>query len=163
MRQADSPQESMQVETLCAATQVAASSIKNLNKSSHMLYPVPASNEHRHRLNHRNRNGYRMQRLGSGYSKSNDAVPGSFPSANSLSSNCRLDNLIPISLCASSMIAIGSLMLAGGVVVMIFDHMELGPPQFDEQYERYSGSSLSEIVGKPISGPGIFVCFRCSR
>lgn len=57
-------------------------------------------------------------------------------------------NLIPISLCASSMFAVGSLMLAAGLVVMIFDRLEMGPPHYDELFERYEGSSLGGIVGE---------------
>lgn len=60
----------------------------------------------------------------------------------------RLESLKWIGLFACLMIAIGSLVLVAGIVVIVIDHIELGPPQFDEQFERYSRSSLAQTLGK---------------
>lgn len=38
-------------------------------------------------------------------------------------------------------------MVVLGIVIVLVDHVEMGPPQFDTQYERYAGSSLFHILG----------------
>lgn len=54
----------------------------------------------------------------------------------------------PIIFCSVFLVAIGILMVIFGIIVLLIDHVELGPPVFDNEYERYSGSSLFHIVGK---------------
>lgn len=56
-------------------------------------------------------------------------------------------NYRPIIFCSISLTTVGMLLIVAGAVVMLIDHIELGPPQFDKEYERYVGSSLAHIVG----------------
>jgi hypothetical protein len=58
-------------------------------------------------------------------------------------------NFRPIIFCTISLLAIGVVMVILGAVVLLIDNIELGPPQFDEEYERYQGSSLAHIIGEP--------------
>ena len=57
-------------------------------------------------------------------------------------------NYKPIIFCSISLAAIGMLMVVLGMVIMMIDHVELGPPHYDSQYERYEGSNLAHITGK---------------
>ena len=57
-------------------------------------------------------------------------------------------NLRPIIFCTISLLAIGVIMLIFGIVVVLIDNIDLGPPHFDEHYERYVGSSLAHIIGE---------------
>ena len=59
-----------------------------------------------------------------------------------------LVNYKPIILCTISLIVVGVLMIAFGIVALLLDHVEMGPPHFDTEYNRYSGSSLVHILGK---------------
>lgn len=54
----------------------------------------------------------------------------------------------PIIFCSLSLVAVGILMSVFGVIVLLLDHAELGPPVYDSQYERYAGSSLAHILGE---------------
>lgn len=56
-------------------------------------------------------------------------------------------NYQPIIFCSISLIGIGMLLVVAGAIVVLIDHVELGPPQYDREYERYVGSSLAHIVG----------------
>lgn len=56
-------------------------------------------------------------------------------------------NYRPIIFCSASLIAVGLLLVVAGGVVMFIDHIELGPPHYDSEYERYVGSSLAQILG----------------
>jgi len=60
----------------------------------------------------------------------------------------------PLIFCSMSMVAVGMLMVVFGGVIMLLDHVEMGPPHFDSQYERYAGSSLAHILGKFSSAGG---------
>lgn len=57
-------------------------------------------------------------------------------------------NYRPVIFCSTSMTAIGMLLMVAGTVVILIDHVELGPPQYDREYERYVGSSLAHIIGE---------------
>lgn len=57
-------------------------------------------------------------------------------------------NFKPIIFCTISLLAIGVIMVIFGIVVVVIDNIELGPPHYDSQYERYVGSSLAHIIGK---------------
>ena len=57
-------------------------------------------------------------------------------------------NYKPIIFCTISMVAIGILMLVLGLVLVLLDHIEMGPPHFDALYERYEGTSLPGIIGE---------------
>lgn len=54
----------------------------------------------------------------------------------------------PIIFCSLGLVAVGLLMTIFGVVALLLDHAELGPPVYDSHYERYAGSSLAHILGK---------------
>lgn len=57
-------------------------------------------------------------------------------------------NYKPIIFCSISLVAVGSIMVILGIVIMLIDHVEMGPPHFDPLYERYEGSSLASVMGK---------------
>lgn len=57
-------------------------------------------------------------------------------------------NYKPIIFCTISLVAVGILMLIFGILVLLLDHIEMGPPHYDTQYERYQGSSMAHILGK---------------
>lgn len=54
----------------------------------------------------------------------------------------------PIIFCSLTLVAVGILMTIFGILVLLLDHAELGPPVYDSQYERYQGSSLAHILGE---------------
>lgn len=62
-------------------------------------------------------------------------------------------NYRPIVLCTIALMAVGILMLVFGIVALLVDHIELGPPHFDEHYERYQNSSMPHIIGKSMLRP----------
>lgn len=51
-------------------------------------------------------------------------------------------------LCSAIMIVLGVLLVVLGLMVMILNHLEYGPPVFDDLYERYDNSSMEHILGK---------------
>jgi hypothetical protein len=57
-------------------------------------------------------------------------------------------NYKPIIFCTISLLAIGIVMVIFGLIVVLLDSIEMGPPQFDAQYERYDNSSLAHIIGE---------------
>lgn len=57
-------------------------------------------------------------------------------------------NYKPIIFCTVSLATIGVLMIVLGLVIIMLDHIDLGPPHFDNEYERYVGSSMPHILGK---------------
>lgn len=58
------------------------------------------------------------------------------------------DNYKPIVFCSISLIAAGIVMVVIGVIIILVDHIELGPPHYDDQFARYQGSSFAHIAGK---------------
>lgn len=57
-------------------------------------------------------------------------------------------NFLPIVYCTIGMVVVGILMFTVGLIVLIIDSAELGPPQQDNQYDRYSGSNMAHIISK---------------
>lgn len=57
-------------------------------------------------------------------------------------------NYTPLIYCSASLIAAGMLIVVFGLAIMLIDHIELGPPHYDPEYERYVGANLAHIVGK---------------
>lgn len=57
-------------------------------------------------------------------------------------------NYNPIIFCTISLVAIGVVIIMTGAIIILVDHIELGPPHYDQEYERYVGSSLAQILGE---------------
>lgn len=57
-------------------------------------------------------------------------------------------NFKPLVICSVLLIVMAILIILCGILVMIFDHIELGPPHYDKIYTRYSGTNLGHIIGK---------------
>lgn len=54
----------------------------------------------------------------------------------------------PIIFRTISLVAIGLVIAIFGAVIVLIDNIEMGPPQYDSQYERHAGSSLAHIMGR---------------
>lgn len=65
-------------------------------------------------------------------------------------------NYKPIIFCSVSLIGIGLLMVVLGIVLLLLDHIELGPPVYDPEYERHEGTSLATVMGKYSSLQSLF-------
>ncbi|CAA3006445.1 Hypothetical predicted protein [Olea europaea subsp. europaea] len=63
-------------------------------------------------------------------------------------------NYKPIIFCTMSMVAVGIIMAVFGLVLVLLDHIELGPPQYDSEWERYNGSSLPGIIATSRAASG---------
>lgn len=60
------------------------------------------------------------------------------------------ENFEPILICTVSLLVVGLLMMVIGGVVCLIYYTEVTPPNFDNNYQRYVGSSMPRIVGKMI-------------
>ncbi|KAG9510473.1 hypothetical protein GZH46_00986 [Fragariocoptes setiger] len=66
-------------------------------------------------------------------------------------------NFQPIMLCTVSLLVIGLLMMVTGGVVCLVYYTEITPPNFDNNYQRYVGSSLPRIVGPMMVAYGMLL------